>query len=139
MDVPRPVHLRPAVLVLVLLGGTLGTAVRAWVSHAFAPAAGGWPWATFGVNVVGSFLLGLLLTSLDRSRWGAGRRERVWLALGTGGLGGLTTYSTFAVEVVQLLAGGHAATGLGYGALSVAVGIVAAAAGYRLGDVGGES
>lgn len=133
MDLPRPVYLRPAVLVLVLLGGTVGTAVRAWVSDAFTPAAGGWPWATFVVNVGGSFLLGLVLTSLGRSRWEPGRRERVWLALGTGGLGGLTTYSTFAVEVVQLLAGGHAATGLGYGALSVAAGILAAAAGYRVG------
>lgn len=133
MDVSRPIYLRPAVLVLVLLGGTVGTAIRAWVSQAFAPAAGGWPWATFVVNVVGSFLLGLLLTSLGRSRWDAGRRERLWLALGTGGLGGLTTYSTFAVEVVRLLAGGHAATGLGYAALSVVVGIVAAAAGYRMG------
>lgn len=130
-------------LLLVLAGGTLGTAVRAWAGETFAPAAGGWPWPTFAVNVLGSFLLGLLLTSLAAGRWGSTGRERLWLLAGTGALGGLTTYSTFAVEVVLLLRDGSALTGLGYGTLSVAAGIVAAAAGYRLGGpvapAGGDS
>lgn len=127
----RAPYLRTGFLVLVLAGGTVGTAVRAWATAAFPATEGGWPWATFAVNVVGSFLLGFLLSILRRSRWDTERRLRVTLGLGTGLLGGLTTYSTFAVEVV-LLVQGDGVAGVGYGLLSVLAGIGAALVGYRV-------
>lgn len=133
MDTPRAPYLRPTFLLLVLAGGTVGTALRAGVVEAVATRPGHWPWETFAVNLVGSFLLGLLLARLRGSRWDNDRRERLWVALGTGLLGGLTTYSTFATEVVTLLRAGQPATGLGYATLSVLLGIAAALAGYLLG------
>lgn len=123
-------HLRVSFLLLVLIGGTVGTAVRAWVSQAVPPVDGGWPWGTFVVNVAGSFLLGLLVAALRASSWDDERRARASAALGAGVLGGLTTYSTFAIEVVLLARDGHAA-GLGYGLLSVLAGVGAALVGYR--------
>lgn len=139
MDAPSRHSLRPALLALVLVGGTVGTAVRAGLESAVPPAPGGWPWATFVVNIVGSFGLGWLLAALATSGWGGDRRRRVWLAVGTGGLGGLTTYSTFALQVVLLLRDGEPATGIGYATGSVLAGLVAALAGYVAGGgTGGE-
>lgn len=95
---------------LVFAGGAVGTLLRAVVSDAAGSLAG-----TFAVDVAGSFLLGLLL--------GLAPSPRLRLLLGVGGLGGLTTYSTFALGTLGLgqalgplpgaLAGiGHAASGV---------------------------
>ena len=131
MDPARAPYLRAGFLLLVLAGGTAGTAVRAWLVATFPPADGGWPWATFAVNVAGSLLLGMLVASLRRRRVDDEQRARLSAALGTGLLGGLTTYSTFAVEVVLLVRDGDGGIGVGYGLLSVLTGIGAAWIGYR--------
>ena len=124
----RP-HRDPHLIGLVFLGGTIGTAARA----ALEPfqSAGAWPWVTLGINVSGSFLLGLLLELLARrdARVGPGRAAR--LLLGTGVLGGYTTYATFAVETVHLPLVGA----LLYAGLTVCLGLAAASAGFRLGRV----
>lgn len=120
-------------LALILLGGTLGTGVRAWLEGAYPAAAGAWPWTTFWINVSGSFLLGLLLEGLAVAGSDAGWRRGVRLGVGTGVMGGFTTYSTFSVETMSLLGDGHWVVGFGYALGSVVLGIVAAAAGLRLG------
>ncbi|MBD5784753.1 CrcB family protein [Cellulosimicrobium terreum] len=117
---------------IVALGGAVGTTARALLEHVFAPVPGSWPWTTFAINVVGSFVLGVLLETLVRSGPDEGRRRTVRLGCGTGVLGGFTTYSTFAVEAERLLTGGHAALGVAYALVSVVVGIVAACAGIVL-------
>ncbi len=92
---------------------------------------GAWPWTTFWINLVGSFVLGALLETLLRAgpNWQApGRPAR----LGTGVLGGFTTYSTFVVEVERLTSGGHAALGAAYALGSVALGVAAAVGGIAL-------
>ena len=67
-----------------------GALVRAAAAQRFnAPT---WPWGTLGVNVAGSFALGLLVGSGDP----------LMTALGAGGLGSLTTLSAFAVELTTL-------------------------------------
>ncbi len=59
----------PAVLVAIALGGMAGAAARYGVSRWIPPVSGGFPWATFAVNISGSFLLGLLLALvLERYR-----------------------------------------------------------------------
>ena len=116
----------PVGAAVVAAGGTLGVLVRAVVSAPAPPGA--WPWGTFVVNVTGSLVLGALLAVLQRGP-DVGRRRAVRLAAGTGVLGGFTTYSTFALEVQRLLAGGHVATGLAYALVSVALGVVAAGIG----------
>ncbi len=83
-------------------------------------------WTTVGINVVGSFLLGLLAAEHWFSR---DMRE----ALGVGFLGGFTTFSTFALETDRLLDRAPGVAVL-YVALSLLLGLSAAAVGMRLGE-----
>lgn len=81
---------------LVALGGALGTAAR----EGLAVAAPGWSDLTVPViNVAGSFALGLLVGALARCGDGP-RTQAVRLFLGTGVLGGFTTYSAFALAAL---------------------------------------
>lgn len=117
---------------VVFVGGALGTAIRAALEAAFPAQPGGWPWATFLINVSGAFVLGLLLETLSRRGPDAGARQLVRLGLGTGVMGGYTTYSTFAVETVRLIGTGAVLAGFGYALGSVLLGLAAALAGTRL-------
>lgn len=128
----RPVHLQPALLGMVVTGGAAGTAIRAELARLVPPAPGGWPWATFVVNVTGALVLGALLETLIRTGPDSGWRRRMRLTFGTGLLGGYTTYSTFAVEIVEMSRDGAPLLGPLYGLVSVALGVAAAAAGYWL-------
>jgi fluoride exporter len=83
-------------------------------------------WTTVGINVAGSFLLGLLASGTWFSR-------DVREGLGVGLLGGFTTFSTFSVQVVLEVDAGRPAKAVAYVAASVLGGIAAAAAGYALG------
>jgi len=100
-EVPNP---RPPVdireLAAIFAGGALGAVIRTALIEA-APAKGGsWPWATFAVNVVGSFLLGYFVCRLqERLPVTAYRRP----LLGTGLCGALTTFSTFQLDLLHLL------------------------------------
>lgn len=123
---------RIATLALILVGGTIGTLARALLEGAAPAGADEVPWVTFGINVAGSFLLGLLLEFLARTGRDTGWRRAARLTLGTGVLGGFTTYSTFAVEVSQRLATAPL-TGSAYALASVVLGAAAAALGYLAG------
>ncbi|WP_150307060.1 CrcB family protein [Planctomonas psychrotolerans] len=121
-------------LALVALGGTVGTALREAVALTVPPLAGV-PVATAGINVSGAFLLGLLLEVLTCSRDGDARSADLGLLLGTGLLGGFTTYSALAVDANLLLAAGqpglsviYAVGTLALGALAAFLGILAGAA-----------
>ncbi|SNR71432.1 fluoride efflux transporter CrcB [Blastococcus mobilis] len=107
--------------VLAALGGALGALAR-WGLTEVLPSPGGWPVATLLVNLTGCFLLGALLAGLaTRSS------EPSWARpfLGVGVLGGYTTYSAFAVEVVRLADGGALTLAVGYMLLSLVGGIAA--------------
>lgn len=118
-------------LLLVALGGGAGSGARYLATLALARALGpDLPWGTFAVNVLGSFALGFLLTASVHS----GRiSPEVQLCLGTGLLGGFTTYSTFNFETLRLLDEGRPTTALGYAALTVAVCLLAGFAGIAAG------
>jgi len=120
---------RPAWLGVILIGGAVGSALRAWLETTFPPAAGHWPWTTWWINVSGALMLGVLLEVLAVTGPDEGWRRGVRLGVGTGALGGYTTYSTFAVETVQLLQGGAWLVGLGYALGSVLTGVLAAVVG----------
>lgn len=128
---PRPMP-RWAELLTVGVGGALGTLTRAAASHAWPAPSGGLPTTTLAVNFVGALLLGVLLGHLALAGPDAGVRKVVRLGIGTGFMGGLTTYSTFMVESERLLSGGHAALGLAYLLGSLLAGLLAAAAGLAL-------
>ena len=108
------------------LGGALGALARWGVVEALPRDPGGWPWATLLVNLTGCLVLGLLIGSVF-----ARSPDVPWLRpfLGTGVLGGFTTYSAFAVETVQLADAGRPGVAAGYVLISVAGGVAASAIG----------
>lgn len=118
---------------LVVCGGAPGAAAREAVEQALPPAGRAFPAATFLINLVGAFVLGLLLEALVRSGDDAGWRRRARLIGGTGFCGAFTTYSTLAVETVQLARHGAWPVAVGYLVASVAGGLLAAAAGIAMG------
>lgn len=108
--------MRPTLL--VASGGAFGAAVRWSVGELVGHDDAGFPWATFVVNVVGCVLIGLAARRLERG-------SDAWAATVTGALGGLTTFSTFAVETRALSDGGHGVTAMVYVGASVLVGVAA--------------
>lgn len=133
----RPGYLQPPMLALVAVGGAVGTAARAALELGI-PSAGGLPLDVLLINVVGSFLLGLLTARLVRRGPDDDRRRRLRLLLGTGFCGGFTTYSTLAVGVAELLRAGTTGPGVGYAVGSVLLGGAAAWAGLAAGAGGGR-
>jgi CrcB protein len=124
----RPLHLRPGSIALVLVGGALGTAAREALTLA-VPELRGVPIALFAINLVGAFLLGVLLEALARSGPDQGVRRALRLGIGTGVMGGFTSYSSLALAVDQLMAGGQVLMGIAFGLVSVVLGVLCAAAG----------
>jgi fluoride exporter len=110
---------------MVAVGGTLGVMARYGIGRATLHHEA-LLWSTVGINVIGSFLLGLLVAEhwFDRDL-----RE----GLGVGFLGGFTTFSTFSVQVVLDVDAGQAGRAAAYLVASVVGGIAAAACGYVLG------
>lgn len=111
------VSVRPArrgqapVVVAVSLGGGIGAAARYAASLWWPTRAGGFPWTTFWVNVAGCALIGVLMVVVTEV-WAAHHLVRPFL--GTGVLGGFTTFSTYAVDIRDLFAADHVRTGLAY-------------------------
>ncbi|WP_344031212.1 CrcB family protein [Streptomyces luteireticuli] len=99
------------VVCAVSVGGALGAAARYGAGLLWPTADGAFPWTTFLVNVTGCALIGVLMATID----GFGAPHRlVRPFLGTGVLGGYTTFSTYAVDVQRFMADGRTATGLAY-------------------------
>ena len=112
--------------VLAALGGALGALARWAVTVALPSSPTGWPWATLLVNLTGCLLLGVLFAVLA-ARAPEASWPRPFLAVGV--LGGYTTYSAFAVEVVRLTEAGALLAAGGYVVLSVVGGAAAVVAG----------
>jgi len=108
-------------LLLVCAGGAFGAGLRHLVNIGAVRMLGlGFPWGTVIVNVVGSFLMGLLIEALAL-RYGGSQEVRAFLA--TGLLGGLTTFSAFSLEFsMQLQRGEHLSAALYlFGSVSLAI------------------
>lgn len=122
-------------LVPVFLGGVVGTSIRAGLDL-LIPSVAGIPVATWVVNIVGAFTLGWLLEALSRRGPDVGRRRTVRLLVGTGGLGGFTTYSALATDTASLLGSGATATAIGYAFGTVVIGAAASVTGIAVGAKG---
>ncbi len=119
---------------LVALGGGIGASCRHLVNILAARLAGpGFPAGTLTVNVVGGLLIGVLagVLALRYQEGGQGLR----LFLGTGVLGGFTTFSAFSLDAVLLWEKGHWAGATGYVLASVVLSIAALLAGLSLSKV----
>ena len=109
---------------LVALAGAAGALARYGIGVAVGVRS--FPWATLGINLTGSFVLGLILTAGTERGW----PETTTVPLAIGFLGAYTTFSTFSFESYTLLRTDRAAMALVYVSVSVVGGILAAGLGY---------
>lgn len=112
------------------VGGAAGTVARYVLGEAL-PTAGGLSVAVALANLLGALALGTLVGALTVRGDDTGTRRRLRLLLGTGVLGGFTTYSAFAVDVVAVA--DRPLLSLAYAGGSLALGVLAAAGGLALG------
>ena len=127
----RPVHLQWRYLGLVAGGGTVGTALREALSI-IVPAVDGVSVIVLAINVVGAFALGVLLEALVRRGTDEGWRRTLRLLLGTGVLGGFTTYSALAADSGALLTNGRTGAAIVYALATVILGAAATFTGITL-------
>lgn len=127
-----PYHSSPLLQLLVLVGGGFGTIARYYIESLVPISSGGWPKATFIINLLGAFMLGFLLEALTHRGPDTGKLRMVRLGVGTGLIGGFTTYSTFSVEVVTLHKNGYVGVALSYILISIVGGLLCCLLGIYL-------
>ncbi len=123
------------VVAVVAVGAVLGAEARYAVSRLELASTGGFPWGVLAVNAVGCLLIGVLAVLLSGSR-----SRLAWPFLAVGVLGGFTTFSTYALDAVQLLDHGRplaAAAYLGGTVLAALAAVHLAAKGTRAMAAGG--
>jgi CrcB protein len=112
-------------LLAIYLGGVAGALLRVGLAQAAPVGAGGWPWATFAVNMAGALLLGYFF-ALFRDHPEESLHHPF---LGTGICGTLTTFSTMQLELFELVDGGRLGLAAGYCAATLALGYLCVLAG----------
>jgi CrcB protein len=106
----------------VFAGGISGALARSALERTFPVHAGGWPWATFAVNLAGAALLGYAVARLQRMRV-PNPTARAFVAAGV--CGTLTTFSSMMLELLHMLDGDRVGLALAYAAASIAGGLAA--------------
>lgn len=113
----------------VAVGGVAGAEARYWLGTLAPHGVQGFPWMTLLINIVGCALIGALIAALAR----AARPPRLARPLlGTGVLGGFTTFSTFCVDIVTLADAGCWGRAIGYLLATVAACLLGVAGGMAL-------
>ena len=126
---PARVAVPWSVLAAVSVGGAIGAVARYAISTAWPTTRGLFPWATFVINVSGCLLIGVLMVAIAEI-WP--RRRLLRPFLGTGVLGGYTTFSTYVVDAQHLLDQHAAATALIYLVATLVSAVLAVYAGTAL-------
>ncbi len=117
-------------LLLVMFGGAVGAGLRFAVGRSTLTAFGsGLPFGTWTVNILGGFLMGVLVGWLTTR---TASDEPLRLLLGVGVLGGFTTFSAFSLELVQMVLKGDILLGTAYAVSSVAGSMLALFGGLYL-------
>lgn len=114
--------------VAVAGAGMLGVLVRVGLWRWFVPdvevASASWPWVTFSINLIGSFVIGVVYAVMAASEWR--------LAVVGGFLGGFTTFSAFSWEAMRLFEQQQTMLAFGYMCASPILGVACCFAGARL-------
>jgi fluoride exporter len=119
----------PGLLAVVAAGGAAGTLLRLAVARALPSGGAAFPWDTLLVNLFGSLVIGfIVVTTVERLAPSRYFRPLI----GTGFCGGLTTFSTFAVEIVLLVRAGRIGMAALYALVSLIAGIGLARGGMLL-------
>ncbi|MES2093178.1 MAG: CrcB family protein [Actinomycetota bacterium] len=117
-------------VVAVVVGGAIGTGMRLTLDIVFPHTDTGFPVSTLSVNVVGSFVLGTLITTLWRR---SSTPNWVKVGLGTGVVGSFTTFSALIVSLLGEVSRGLWMLALLYLLLSLVLGFGAAMLGVSVG------
>jgi CrcB protein len=112
-------------LLAIFAGGCTGALARTGLLELAPTHAGRWPWVTFGVNVVGSLLLGWIATHRSPA-------SRTRALIGTGFCGALTTFSTMQLELLGMLDADRVGMAVLYAGGSVVAGLAGVALGVRV-------
>ncbi len=118
-----------AVVGVIALGGVIGAVARYEAGLWWPTRPGAFPWTTFGINVLGCALIGVLLVLVTDVFT---RQRLLRPLLGTGVLGGFTTFSTYAVDIQRLVATDHAGLALADLVATVLAALAAVTAATRL-------
>lgn len=116
-------------LILVIIGGGLGSGLRFLISKYLNPVFSGFYLGTFTVNILGCLIIGLLLGVFLRQDYVSPVQSAL---LVTGFCGGFTTFSTFSLEQFLFLREGNFIPFILYSLLSLALGILAVGLGFWL-------
>ncbi len=117
------------IVLFIGIGGFIGSVGRYYLaSWVQGRVLSNWPYGTFIVNLLGCILIGIFFTIADRTLLSPEWR----LALITGLCGGLTTFSSFSFEIINLLRGGQFAYALSYIFFSLLLGLFGVWAGMQL-------
>lgn len=110
-------------LLLVGAGGAVGSMARYGIGYVVTRYTNNplFPWGTFAINVVGSLIIGVLFGLVSRNQW---LQDWGILLLASGFCGGFTTFSTFALDNINLMQKGQSMIALTYTALSVVIGLL---------------
>lgn len=120
----------PGMLAAVAVGGALGSVARYLMMVQVGRVFGsGYPFGTLAVNILGGFLLGVLVEAMAL-RWSVSQELRALLTVGV--MGGFTTFSTFSMDIFVLMERGDGIGAALYVAASVGLGLAAFWAGLML-------
>ena len=110
---------------LVGAGGAVGSMARYGLSFLVGKmVVSPFPYGTFTINILGSLIIGVLFGLAGRFHWYNEGQEGLYLLLASGFCGGFTTFSTFALENVNLMGKGQSTVAIVYTGLSVVVGLL---------------
>jgi CrcB protein len=116
---------------LVIVGSAAGGVLRFWIgSFIQRGPQTKFPWGTFTVNIIGCFVMGLIMGYIEKSS--STSTTTLSLLLATGLCGGFTTFSAFAFENIHLLRNQWNALAILYMAASIVLGILAVKLGLAI-------
>ena len=118
-------------ILAVAAGGAIGATGRFLVGRLMLKLMGpGFPWGTLSVNIIGSFLIGVVAGAVA-SRYSLSHAWQGFLIIGV--LGGFTTFSAFSLEVALMIEKHQISTAAYYSLASVIIGVLALFAGLYAG------